>query len=232
MKITTTTTGAQFVAFMIVIVVVTALSGAVVHTHRDRLEESAKVTSEAVFPTASITEADTEVITEAPTEELTEEPIEELNGFSYYQIPQQYVEIGGNFPEEVQKYAYTLCEELQIDYYIVVALIERESGYKIDASGDSGNSKGYMQIWESWHTGRMQELGVEDLYNPYSNLLVGITYLNELYEKYDSWSLALMAYNMGESGASGYWNKGIYDTNYSLEIQQRAVDIEQELKQD
>lgn len=48
------------------------------------------------------------------------------SGFKYYQIPQEYIDEGGCFPEAVQAYLWCLCEERGINYYVVVALIERE----------------------------------------------------------------------------------------------------------
>lgn len=154
------------------------------------------------------------------------------SGFKYYDIPEEYKQYGGCFPEVVQAYLWSLCNEKGIDYYIAVALIEWESGYHYDANGDSGNSKGYMQVYEKWHKERMEAEGVNDLYNPYGNIRVGINYLSELYKKYDNWSSILMCYNMGESKAEELWSKGIYESAYSREIQERAQEIRQELEQD
>ncbi len=69
-------------------------------------------------------------------------------GFRYYEIPQEYKDAGGCFPEIVQVYLWCECKEYGVDYYTVLALIERESGYHWDKVGDNGNSKGYMQIYE------------------------------------------------------------------------------------
>lgn len=151
-------------------------------------------------------------------------------GFKYYEIPEEYVENGGCFPEVVQAYLWCLCKDRDIDYYVVLALIERESHYKYSASGDKGNSKGYMQVYEKWHKNRMQEEYCTDLYNPYGNIRVGTNFLREIFNKYSDISKALMVYNMGESGAVKQWDKGVYETKYSREIINRAQDIEQELQ--
>ena len=154
------------------------------------------------------------------------------NGFKLYEIPEEYAREGGCFPEVVQVYLWCLCEQRDIDYYMVVALIERESGYKWDASGDGGNSVGYMQIGERWHKDRMLEEGVEDLLNPYGNIRVGLNFLQYLNKKYldnSGANCVLMAYNMGESGARSLWREGIYSTEYSREVLKRADEIRQEL---
>ena len=155
------------------------------------------------------------------------------SGFKYYEIPDKYKEAGGCFPEVVQAYLWCLCEERGIDYYMVVALIERESWYKYDATGDSGNSFGYMQIYKKWHIERMETEGVTDLFNPYGNIRVGLSFIQEIQDKYLSSSGAhcvLMVYNMGESRAKQFWREGTYSTTYTREILQRAEEIKQELQ--
>lgn len=154
------------------------------------------------------------------------------DGFRYYQIPQEYTNEGGCFPEVVQAYLWYQCEERDIDYYVLVALIERESGYHWDATGDSGESKGYMQIKEKYHTKRMGVENVRDLHNPYGNIRVGLNFLQELLNKGDSkdYHYALMSYNLGESKCRSYNNEGIYSTQYSRGILKRAQEIKQELQ--
>jgi hypothetical protein len=154
------------------------------------------------------------------------------SGFKYYQIPQEYIDKGGYFPEVVQAYLWCMCEERGLNYYMIVALIEKESGYKYDMLGDNGNSIGYMQIYQKWHEERMDAEGVTDLFNPYGNIRVGTNYLQEIYEKYGSSgdNCVLMVYNMGEQGAKKYWKQDIYSTEYSRAILQRAQEIEQELQ--
>lgn len=153
------------------------------------------------------------------------------SGFKYYEIPEEYAKEGGCFPEVVQAYLWCLCEQRDIDYYTVVALIERESHYIYNASGDNGASKGYMQIYEKWHKDRMEAEGVGDLYNPYGNIRVGLNFLQELKGRANGdWHYVLMSYNMGESRCKELNGEGIYSSQYSREILQRAQEIEQELK--
>lgn len=155
------------------------------------------------------------------------------SGFMYYQIPQEYIDEGGCFPEVVQAYLWCLCEEKEINYYVVVALIERESRYQWDASGDNGNSKGYMQIYEKWHRERMEQENVTDLYNPYGNIRVGLNFLQELTGGgvNADYHYVLMSYNMGESKAKQFYKNGVYSTDYSTGILQRAQEIQQELQE-
>lgn len=154
-------------------------------------------------------------------------------GYKYFEIPEEYVRSGGCFPEVVQVYLWALCRERGLNYYTVVAMIERESGYRYDAAGDSGRSIGYLQIGERWHKARMEAEGVTDLFDPYGNIRVGLSFLQELCDRYlDSSGMhcVLMAYNMGESGAKNCWEKGIYSTEYSKEVLARAEEIRQEIE--
>lgn len=59
------------------------------------------------------------------------------DGFRYYEIPQEHKDAGGCFPEIVQVYLWCECKEYGVDYYTVLAIIERESGYHWDKVGDA-----------------------------------------------------------------------------------------------
>lgn len=151
----------------------------------------------------------------------------DLEGFVYYDLPEQYAD-KGYFPEKMQIYTRCLCKQNDVPYALVLALIERESGYEFDKVGDSGKSKGYMQIYEKWHTDRMQRLGCTDLMNPYQNVRVGIDFLSYLLKKYGTVQDALAAYNYGEKGAREHlWRNGVYVYSYNSAIMQRMKEIEE-----
>ena len=80
---------------------------------------------------------------------------DEADGFVFYEIPEEYDRTGGYFPEKMQVYTYCVCKRYGVRYDLVVALIEKESGYKFDEVGDDGHSIGYMQIYEEWHKDRI-----------------------------------------------------------------------------
>lgn len=154
----------------------------------------------------------------------------EEEGFVFYEIPEEYQATGGYFPEEAQIYTYCICKQYGVRYDLVVALIEKESGYKFDKVGDDGHSIGYMQIYEECHRDRMERLNVTDLMNPYQNVLVGIDYLSELIERYGTIQDALAAYNYGEKGAREHlWSNGVYVYSYNSAIMQRMKEIEEEV---
>ena len=152
----------------------------------------------------------------------------EEEGFVFYEIPEEYQATGCYFPEEAQIYTYCLCKQYGVKYSLVVAMIERESGYQYDRIGDDGHSMGYMQIWQSAHIDRMEELGATNLLDPYQNI---VDYIAGLIEKYGTIQDALAAYNYGERGAYTHlWSNGIYVYEYNETIMQRMKEIEEEFE--
>ena len=109
--------------------------------------------------------------------------------------------------EELQLHIAALCEDYHIQPELVLAVIEQESQYKPDCIGDSGNSLGLMQVQPYWHGERMQQLGCDDLLDPYQNVTVGIDILAEKLAK-GSTEWALMAYNGGNQYADALQARG------------------------
>ena len=84
---------------------------------------------------------------------------------------------------------YGLCPEL------IQSLIWEESRGKTDIVSHCG-AVGLMQVMPKYNQERMKELGVTDLTDPYSNILVGCDIIAELADKYEVYE-ALTAYNCG-----------------------------------
>lgn len=150
---------------------------------------------------------------------------EDLSGWRHYEIPEECSRDGGYLPDIVQVYTYCLCREKHIDYPMVLAMMEVESGYRYDESSDQGI--GYMQIVYPYHKERMDGLTEAALYDPYINIRVAVDYLEELSEQFTSNEEILTAYNSGVSGAyQKYWNKGIFESPYAekiMEIRSRII---------
>lgn len=125
--------------------------------------------------------------------------------------------------ELIDSYIYEICENYypNIDPYIIRAQVYTESTYRTNAYNPNGGSIGLMQIIPRWHNDRMERLGVTDLYDAYQNLMVGIDYMNELYEMKNDIAFALMAFNMGPSSANSSYNSGNI-TWYASTIMARA----------
>lgn len=126
--------------------------------------------------------------------------------------------------EEYREYCIEIGSRYHISPELLIAIIERESSGRPDVS--DGDCIGLMQISRRWHGGRVQELGVTDLYDPYSNILVAADYLAELFaEEEGDLYLVLMKYNMHHRRAEELAGQGIF-SEYALQISERAQELE------
>lgn len=137
---------------------------------------------------------------------------------TYYDVP---------LTEDLQDIIIETAGKRGVDPVLVLAVIEKESGYNPDAAGDNGKSQGLMQIWRSAHKKRMKKLGAVNLYDPRDNVIVGVDILAEKLEKYEDAEKALIAYNAGDAGAKKhYFSKGIYSNGYSQAVLKIAKEIQ------
>ena len=115
----------------------------------------------------------------------------------------------------------TICEEVGEDYGIcpelLMALIERESSGNPNA--ENGSCKGLCQISERWHGGRMERLGVSDIYDPEGNIRLCTDYLCELGAKYEDIGVCLGIFH-GEA------NPEITISSYTNGILERSAELE------
>lgn len=127
---------------------------------------------------------------------------------------------------EISETAYKACEEIGEEYGIcpelLMAIIEKESGGQPDA--ENGDCKGLMQISAKWHKDRMKRLGVTDLFDERSNILVGADYLSDLFESYEDPALVLMVCH-GERNAVSNAESG-HISDYAREILRRSLELE------
>lgn len=140
-----------------------------------------------------------------------------------YELENDFVfttEIPVTFGEDLQEFTYYLSAAYDIDYTLVLAIISKESAFMPDGIS-STNDYGLMQINACNHEWLTEELGITNFIDPYENIKAGLFILRGLFEKYDSTSKVLMAYNMGENGASKLWEQGIFESNYSKDVLQK-----------
>ena len=123
--------------------------------------------------------------------------------------------------EDLQEFIYCLSYGYNIDYAFVMGVMQLESQFDPTAIS-STNDYGLMQINKVNHGWLKEHLGIKDILDPYQNIRSGLYILRNLFEKYEEPELVLMAYNMGETGASRLWDKGIYETNYSKKVLENA----------
>lgn len=149
----------------------------------------------------TITEAETTICTTA----VTTVQEQEESCYIHYNVPLE---------NDFQEYIQDVCKEYDFERFdIIIALIEKESLYT-EKIISSTNDYGYMQINECNHEWLSEELNITDFLDGKQNVLAGIYLLSGLYEEYGNIEQALMAYGLGERGASKLWEQGIYSTEY------------------
>lgn len=125
-------------------------------------------------------------------------------------------------PEEVQGYCEEIGQEYGICPELLMSIIEAESSGQADAA--NGGCRGLMQVSERWHYGRMNRLGVTDIFDKYGNILVGTDYLAELFGEYEEAATVLMVYH-GERNAASKAERGEI-SEYATKILERSAELE------
>ena len=141
----------------------------------------------------------------------------------------KFVPLNVPMDEDLQEFIFYLSQAYEMDFTFVMALIQQESGYKPDVISRT-NDYGLMQINEINHPYLQEQLGITDFSEPYGNVRAGMFILRKLFEKYESPEKVLMAYNMGETGASRLWEQGIFEINYSKSVLQIQQELNAELE--
>lgn len=139
--------------------------------------------------------------------------------------------VAGSAPMQTQAMTedevYALAQEVGKEYGICPELLQaiawKESRYQEGAS--NGGCEGLMQVADRWHSDRMEQLEVTDLYDPAGNMEVAADYLLELFELYEDPGIVLMVYN-GDSRADRYLQTGEGLSEYAREVLSMSEELE------
>lgn len=128
-----------------------------------------------------------------------------------------FIPLNCKLDESTQQFTFYLCKGYDIDWTLVMALMQKESSFRSDVIS-STDDYGLMQINKCNHKWLTDTIGVTDYLDKEQNIRAGVFVLRKLFEEYTDPNLVLMAYNMGADGAETLWNKGIYTTPYVDDI--------------
>ena len=145
--------------------------------------------------------------------------VEEAKQYRYIQ--------GCPLSKELQRDIFDICEKYNVSFEFVMAVINRESRFDINAEGDGCESVGLMQVQEKWHSELMEELGVSDLYDPVENVEVGVALLANYFAEHEDVYFVLMKYNGGAKYAYRMTEAGKV-SDYALEITETAIMYERQ----
>lgn len=142
----------------------------------------------------------------------------------------EFVTIACPLPEDLQEFTFYLCKGYYIDFPFAMAVMFRESSFNVNATSADGRDHGLFQIRDVNNEWLEEQIGVTDMNDPYQNIRAGLYILRRLFEKYDDPARVLMAYNMGEYGASTLWKQNVYETTYTRRVLETADEYEAEIE--
>lgn len=146
----------------------------------------------------------------------------------YGQAEREFIATNVPMDVNVQKHVYDMAKVYNLDYAFLMAVIKQESEFEIYTVSDGGDY-GLMQINRINHPSLSITLGIHDFLDPYDNVRAGAYMLRDLFDKYHDPHKVLMAYQMGETGASAYWKQGIMETGYSRSVLRIQKELERQM---
>ncbi len=132
---------------------------------------------------------------------------------------------------ELQSYTYDLCVEYGVEEYypLMLAVMWHESNFNEKVVSET-NDYGLMQINKINHKWLSEKFGITDFLDAKQNIKAGVYMLSTYLLKYEDIDKALMAYNLGETGARRYWNAGKYTTKYVQLTRKRLEQLQSKIK--
>lgn len=131
--------------------------------------------------------------------------------------------------EDFQVWLLELCKRYGVDYGIMVAMADTESDFAPEAVGHDGEL-GMWQIKPSTAREAEKELGRRvNLFKPEDNAEAAVVLMHGYLKKYGTTEAALMAYNMGESGARRCWEEGIKRSRYTDAVLKQAAEYKKQI---
>lgn len=141
----------------------------------------------------------------------------------------EFIPLDCALDERTQEFVFYICQGYNIDWTLVMAIMQQESSFRSDVISDS-NDYGLMQINSVNHEWLTETLGVTDFLDKEQNIRAGVFILRKLFEQYTEPNLVLMSYNMGQTGAARLWKEGIYSTPYVENILKYQAEFNEQLE--
>lgn len=149
-----------------------------------------------------------------------EDSLPSVEEVTYYDVPLSH---------SLQRFIYEVCADEDVPVSLVIAMIDKESEFNPEAVSDTGDY-GLMQINTVNHEALEEQYRSADMLNPYQNVFCGVKVISSYLKTYENdYNKALMAYNMGNYGASRAWENGIESTSYTEDILSLMNEYEQEV---
>lgn len=146
-------------------------------------------------------------------------------GLGGYEEAEEFKELDIPLSVEIQQYLKERCEELELDYYLILGLIQQESRFNVRAEGRNNNGtvdRGLMQLNSQYIDWFAEKAGVQpEPFNPYDNIDMGTWYFRHITDYWERQGLegqelmsaVLGSYNRGIGGYRMYGGNRDYKRN-------------------
>lgn len=137
--------------------------------------------------------------------------------------------------EDLKEYTKELCKKNDIEYKYILAIIWNESRFQSDAQSRLGNSYNYglMQVNSITFDFLNEEIGlenVEELFDPKTNILAGVTLLNYHRKFVDNNEDMIFRYQVGEGNYNEMKKNGINSIPVLKNVLNKAEDFSKIIK--
>lgn len=127
--------------------------------------------------------------------------------------------------DELQEYTYHTAQKYNVDYDLILAIMQTESQYN-NIISDNGEDIGLCQINVINAEWLYKEYGLYNLMEEHQNIEACAIILNKLQGQFDDESHVVMAYNLGEGKAKKYINSG-KTTEYTEKVYENMEEIKE-----
>jgi len=126
--------------------------------------------------------------------------------------------------DELQEYTYNTAEKYNVDYDLILAIMQTESQFR-NVVSDNGEDIGLCQINVINAEWLYQEHGINNLMDERQNIEACAIILDKLSGQFDDETHVVMAYNLGAGKAEKYISDGRI-TEYTEKVYENKGEIE------